>query len=406
MNKPNDPPRADDAKDGEKGKPLEFPIRKSIPVIRETAPKNIAPTNLDTTEFEKQPPSVIKSDLRKALRAYVDKARASNRLARTKTPLAQESHIDYPLADDEIREIADRVEQVRAETVDKGIAELLFELKDEFIERAEKLPESLEKSLVDAVCIKVLADEETPGEIDEAEAKWLLWCMLRNGKIDDVDIKILDTLKAKSINYPDYLVVKTKQQQAFDRWLYRSRFFSGLAMVGSLLAALVLFLTSTATLILRTKENLSKFGFDERAADELVLSFVACVDNYLFAMVLLIFGVGIYELFINQRGIEDQKRNHSPAWLRINSIDDLKASLGKSILMVLIVALYKHALEFGKNEFSQLEALTLLGFSGVIVLVAVALHLTHSHHEAHSGSPTSTIRKQTHSPLEQENNNV
>lgn len=400
MNNPPHPPRADNTKDVENGKSLEIPIGKPIPVIQGTAPKN-----LDRTEFEKEPPAAIRSDLRKVLRNYVDKARERNRLARKKSPLQQNPHIDYPLDDDDIREIADRVEQVRAETVDTDIAELLFELKDEFLERAEKLPETLEKALVDAVCIKVLADEETPGEIDEREAKWLLWCMLRNGKIDDVDIRILDTLKAKSINYPDYLVVKTKRQQAIDRWLYRSRFFSGLAMVGSLLAAFVLFITSTANLILRAIANLGNFGFDEQSTDEIVLSFVACVDNYLFAMVLLIFGVGIYELFINQRGIEDQKRNHSPAWLRINSIDDLKASLGKSILMVLIVALYKHALEFGKNEFSQGEALTLLGFAGVIVLVAVALHLTHSHHEAATGSPNSAKQKDQTQRQEKENGN-
>ena len=105
-------------------------------------------------------------------------------------------------------------------------------------------------------------------------------------------------------------------------------------------------------------------------------SLVTVIDVYLFAMVLLIFGVGIYELFINQIDPVDDKHSNRPSWLHVTCIDDLKASLGKSILMVLIVALYKYALNITAASAGTASVVNLLHFAGVIVLVALSLFLT------------------------------
>jgi hypothetical protein len=72
------------------------------------------------------------------------------------------------------------------------------------------------------------------------------------------------------------------------------------------------------------------------------------------------------------------KNNHSswqfPNWLVISSIDDLKSSLGKVILMILIVSFFGHSLNI---HYENISDLLYLGIG--ILLIAAALFLTHAH---------------------------
>lgn len=357
---------------------------------------------------------LFKAALKKKLRSDIDKARTKNKAKKPDVPEPQQavSSESWPLESSEIDTTTRIVDRIRWGMVDREIVELLFVLKDEFLQHAHKIPADFQKAFFDAVCVFVLGDMDSPGEIDEGEAKWLRKCMLRNGRMDQVDMALIGTLKSQSLNFSDFLVVKSKQAQRADKVLYGMRYLAWLAIGGSLASALVLFAGNSIFLVHVLLSHtfwpsLANVGFRfgwmsdkvsplsvehvEPSLESLVEALVSCVDIYLFAMVLLIFGVGIYELFIQQRDAVDQARNHSPAWLRISSIDDLKASLGKSILMVLIVALYKHALRFGKTD-APVSVQVLLYFAGVIVLVAAALHLTHSHGEGEH-SPTAGIAK-------------
>jgi uncharacterized membrane protein YqhA len=83
--------------------------------------------------------------------------------------------------------------------------------------------------------------------------------------------------------------------------------------------------------------------------------------------------MGIYELFINKIDIVSKGKDTRPNWLMIGSIDDLKSSLGKVILMILIVLFFEHSLDIHYNNISDLL------FLGIgILLIAVALFLTHA----------------------------
>ena len=177
--------------------------------------------------------------------------------------------------------------------------------------------------------------------------------------------------------------------------MYSFRWFTWTAIVGSLGAAAALFLGGTCTLINSIFQFFlsdsaisawvgriaSRIGFSPemhiKDLETLQVSLVTVIDVYLFAMVLLIFGVGIYELFINQIDPVDERRNNRPSWLHVTCIDDLKASLGKSILMVLIVTLYKYALNITNSVGAGgANVVSLLHFAGVILLVALSLFLT------------------------------
>ena len=99
---------------------------------------------------------------------------------------------------------------------------------------------------------------------------------------------------------------------------------------------------------------------------------VEVIDGYLLAAILLIFALGLYELFISR--IDDAVGDQASAnVLVINSLDDLKTRLGKVILMVLVVKFF----EFGIS-MNIVEPMGLLLFGGGIALVGVALWLTNA----------------------------
>lgn len=99
---------------------------------------------------------------------------------------------------------------------------------------------------------------------------------------------------------------------------------------------------------------------------------VEVIDGFLLATVLLIFSLGLYELFISALD-EARKSDAFSKVLVISNLDDLKSRLGKVILMILIVKFFEHGI---KMRFD--EPLDLLAFAGGIALIGFALFLSHS----------------------------
>ncbi|MCK5918169.1 MAG: YqhA family protein [Cocleimonas sp.] len=112
---------------------------------------------------------------------------------------------------------------------------------------------------------------------------------------------------------------------------------------------------------------------------ETIKHVVEIIDGYLLATVLLIFALGLYELFISKIDIAEEQEGSSKI-LIINTLDDLKNRLAKVILMILIVRYFEHALSM-KFE----TPLDLLYFAGGIALLGLALYLTHSHGDDNKG---------------------
>jgi uncharacterized membrane protein YqhA len=160
----------------------------------------------------------------------------------------------------------------------------------------------------------------------------------------------------------------------FEAILFSTRFVTFLAVIGSILASVALFIVSTIQVIdgLIFFADIIKGG--SRNLEHLVAIFVSSVDGYLFATVLLIFSMGVYELFIDKIDVVSKQKISRPNWMLINSIDDLKSSLGKVILMILIVSFFEHSLNIKYADISDLLFLSI-----GILLIAAALFLTHSH---------------------------
>lgn len=87
--------------------------------------------------------------------------------------------------------------------IDKEEATLLFELND--VVSIKDNDSSWSDLFVKAVSSYVLDDENSNGEIDEEEAKWLYENIKGDRQIDDTERKLLNNLKAKSNNFPEIL---------------------------------------------------------------------------------------------------------------------------------------------------------------------------------------------------------
>ncbi len=263
------------------------------------------------------------------------------------------------------------------EGMDRRKADFLFEVKDTVAK--EKQHPGFKNLFIEAITSYLLEDEDSPGEIEESEAKWLRARMQYKGEMDNIDEQLLKNLRMKSINFPDTLNYKSKTAKFFEQTLYWSRYLSILAVVGSIAAGIAIFIRSSIIVV----DGMYQFcttlsSTDEHLIDELLAKFVESVDLYLFAMVLIIFGMGIYELFINKIDPVERKTDSRPTWLQISSIDDLKSALGKVILMVLIVSLFRHSLTLKYSSVVELLELAV-----AIVLVAVALYVAHASPHGH-----------------------
>ncbi len=255
-------------------------------------------------------------------------------------------------------------------TMEKG--NLLFELKDTVSKK--NLSARFSDLFVDAICALLLEDEDSPGEIDNKEAKWVRARIQAKGYMDRYDKRLLKALRKRSINFPEILNYKSEITRRFEYTLYFTRFLTLLAVFGSLFAAIALFIKGSVIVVDGMIEFVTHITSPEY--EHLLEMFVSSVDVFLFAMVLIIFGVGIYELFISKIDPVEKKADNRPTWMQVSNVDDLKASLGKVILMVLIVTFFKYSIEV---EYGNVNDLLKLGVD--IILIAGALFITNkSHH--------------------------
>ena len=164
----------------------------------------------------------------------------------------------------------------------------------------------------------------------------------------------------------------------FEGSLWNSRFVILAAVLGSLFAGFAIFYMATVDVVYLVQHTLhyADSGMTEEARkalhDSTVSHIVEVVDGYLLATVMLIFSLGLYELFISDIDQAHGSKASSKI-LVINSLDDLKSRLAKVILMIMIVTLFEEALNMKMST-----PIDLLYLGGSIALIALALYLTHA----------------------------
>ncbi|HEU0053367.1 MAG TPA: YqhA family protein [Longimicrobium sp.] len=160
----------------------------------------------------------------------------------------------------------------------------------------------------------------------------------------------------------------------FERFLWGSRLIVLLAVVASLVVSVGMFVVSTIDVValLGYVAEYATLHGPERITvrAEIVTHVIEAVDGYLLAAIMLIFSLGLYELFVARIEVAEGSELASRLLL-IRSLDDLKDRLAKMVLLILVVKFFEYALRL---EFKT--PLDLLYMALGTVLVAGALFLT------------------------------
>ena len=165
-------------------------------------------------------------------------------------------------------------------------------------------------------------------------------------------------------------------KKSFEGVLWKSRFVVILAVITSVLAGLDLFfvvgLESFRVLVSLAHSADLSLAVDERdrLLRESILRMISLIDGYLLGAFMFIFGFGLYELFLADLQ-EARASQTSGRILQIKSLEDLKTRLGRVILIILIVEIFKDA-----YEVKARSPLDLLYIAATIALIGLALYLT------------------------------
>ncbi|GAQ84557.1 hypothetical protein KFL_001940140 [Klebsormidium nitens] len=146
-----------------------------------------------------------------------------------------------------------------------------------------------------------------------------------------------------------------KVESTIERVIFDCRFFALMGVVGSLIGSFLCFVKGCFYVY----KAIIAAAFDVTHglnSYKVVLKLIEALDTYLVATVMLIFGMGLYELFVNELeavattdSVVGCKSNlfglfrlrERPKWLQINGLDALKEKLGHVIVMILLVGMFE-----------------------------------------------------------------
>ncbi|XP_027360483.1 uncharacterized protein LOC113868786 isoform X1 [Abrus precatorius] len=175
-------------------------------------------------------------------------------------------------------------------------------------------------------------------------------------------------------------------EEGIEKVIYRCRFMTIMGVFGSLIGSFLCFIkgcTFVAESFLQYFVNRSK----------VIQMLIEAIDLYLLGTVMLVFGMGLYELFVSNLGsgssLPDQKPSdrsslfglfplkERPKWLDIKTVNELKTKLGHVIVMLLLIGL------FDKSKKATIQSpVDLLCFCASVLLSSSCLFLLSKLNEA------------------------
>jgi uncharacterized membrane protein YqhA len=169
---------------------------------------------------------------------------------------------------------------------------------------------------------------------------------------------------------------KNQAESIFEVILWNSRLMIVIPVIMSLVAAFgVLFITTIDALGLFSQifayvdPNLTS-ELRDKLRLEVLAQVVNIIDGYLLAAIMLIFALGLYELFVGKINVAEGS-SFAARLLHIDSIDDLKDRLARVVLIILIVKFFQLALGL---SYTTPQDLLILALS--VLLIGGALYLS------------------------------
>ena len=148
------------------------------------------------------------------------------------------------------------------------------------------------------------------------------------------------------------------------RKLILFRFLFIIASIFMMISAAFLLIAGAAKCVHGYTEFLGA-GFQPDLQSRPGLFLLEGLDNFMSALVFMIFGLGTARLFIFE-GMDEAK---VPGWLRLRDIKDLKILLWETILITLVIFCISH---IGRSDLNSIEILI---FPGVIFILSISLFL-------------------------------
>ena len=156
----------------------------------------------------------------------------------------------------------------------------------------------------------------------------------------------------------------------FEKLLWSVRYITILAVILSIIAAFTLIILGSWDII----EAVIFYNplFDESISNnnDLLFKIISAIDLFLIGIVLLIFGFGIYELFVSEIDFANAKFTEST--LKIRDLDQLKNKIIKVVIIVLIVKFFEKVLKFSENFTTPMD---ILYFGLSILSICVGYYL-------------------------------
>lgn len=162
----------------------------------------------------------------------------------------------------------------------------------------------------------------------------------------------------------------SKLEKVVENTLWNFRFIVLIAVVALLASSLLAFylgLHSTYEAFVSLQQG--------DTSNIVIVYLISSIDEFLLGIILIIIGLGVYELFISKIDTLEGAEIPYPSWLTFYSLDDLKAVLTKVVIIILMVYFFKSVVVL-KFE----TPLSILYLAGGIVLIAVTNYLSHKPH--------------------------
>lgn len=156
----------------------------------------------------------------------------------------------------------------------------------------------------------------------------------------------------------------------FEKILWNARYITILSVVLSIVSSFTLLVIGSWEIIEAVIFYNPLFDESITTNNDLLFKIISAIDLFLIGIVLLIFGFGIYELFVSDIDFTNSKFNEST--LKIKDLDQLKNKIIKVIIIVLIVKFFEKILKFSESFKDPID---ILYFSLSILSICLGYYL-------------------------------
>ncbi|XP_052194774.1 uncharacterized protein LOC127802790 [Diospyros lotus] len=180
-------------------------------------------------------------------------------------------------------------------------------------------------------------------------------------------------------------------ESSVEKVIFDFRFLALFAVGGSLAGSLLCFLNGCVYIVDAYKVYWTNCVKGIHTG-KMVLRLVEAIDVYLAGTVMLIFGMGLYGLFISNvppdeppsvdRALKGSSLfgmfalKERPQWMKISSLDELKTKVGHVIVMILLVKMFERS-----KMVAISTGMDLLSYSVCIFLSSASLYILHNLHK-------------------------